>query len=96
MAQCPLNTFLSHFQRGNKSSLKFFSEFINFRYKDNFVISDDEEDYRISIRNKPTGTKLIIRELLTSDSGKYRCEASNGVMRIVSTAKLKVSFSKLW
>ena len=60
------------------------------------VFTGEDDEFRISIRNKVTGSRLLFRELLTSDSGDYRCEASNGVMRIVATAKLKVSFSKIY
>ncbi|XP_076811960.1 inactive tyrosine-protein kinase transmembrane receptor ROR1-like isoform X2 [Clavelina lepadiformis] len=61
-------------------------------YKDNRVISRDD-DNRISIQNKPNGSRLRIKYLLTSDTGWYRCEASNGFRRVVSSAYLKVSFS---
>ena len=60
------------------------------------VFPAESDDNRVLIRNKASGTKLVFKELLTSDSGEYRCEASNGVMRIVSTAELKVSFSKFF
>ena len=65
------------------------------RYKDNIIFTPEEDSYRVTIRNKQTESRLVIKDLTTLDSGKYRCEVSNGLMRIFTTAELKVSFSKL-
>ena len=65
-----------------------------FRYKDNEIFTGDEDEYRVIIRNRSTGTKLTIKNLLTSDAGSYRCEVSNGMLSVHSTANLDVGFSK--
>ncbi|XP_078488058.1 inactive tyrosine-protein kinase transmembrane receptor ROR1 [Ciona intestinalis] len=61
-------------------------------YKDNYPIDFVLEGSRISVSNKPTGSRLRIRNLLSTDSGTYMCEASNRERSASTSAKLTVSF----
>lgn len=62
-------------------------------YKDNKLLGD--EDSRITIRNKPWGSQLKIVGTLTSDSGRYRCEAADGSQRTSTSAILTVSWHRI-
>nr|XP_002130072.1 tyrosine-protein kinase transmembrane receptor ROR2 [Ciona intestinalis] len=62
-------------------------------YKEDLLI-DPAYDERVNIVKRKWGSRMRIKEVFTSDSGLYRCEASDGISRVQTSAHLKVSFRK--
>nr|CAB3265672.1 tyrosine-protein kinase transmembrane receptor ROR1 [Phallusia mammillata] len=61
-------------------------------YKNQQTLTDG---MRIKIKTKSWGSRLQINDAYTSDSGLYRCEASNGLRRVQASAFLLVTFNPL-
>ncbi|CAK8676240.1 inactive tyrosine-protein kinase transmembrane receptor ROR1-like [Clavelina lepadiformis] len=62
-------------------------------FKDNVLVEDGFQN-RVKIKRRSWGSRLVVEGLFTSDSGRYRCEASNGYRRVYTSAYLHVSFNR--
>ena len=68
---------------------------MQFRYHNDMkIVTTSGRHAHLSVSNHVWGSKLKIRGVYTLDSGLYRCEASNGLRRVHTSAYLTISFRK--
>ena len=68
---------------------------MKFRYHNDMkIVTTSGRHAHLSVSNHVWGSKLKIRGVYTLDSGLYRCEASNGLRRVHTSAYLTISFRK--